>query len=138
MFNLFARGYSLVIMAVFNQKPPKELEIQLRVVGKKADEFFDLSRTLRPNQIGEVEFMHFEELNAKWLQLDGSLVVEFQIVSKSYKFCDTPRRDVLLAKAFEDESFVDFELVCEGKQIKIAKELSAHSRNSFEDFSTRT
>lgn len=121
-FYFYASRESLAVVMIGRESLPEPLDIQLRVIGKKSGSFYDLSRpTNCPTAVGGVVFMPLDEFIANWLTEDGSLVVECHIIPKNAKLYQPPLRDQLLTKAFEDGSFADFTLICEGKEIKIVK-----------------
>lgn len=121
MFDLYANRNRFAVIFVVRKDLPESLQVQLRVIGKNAGSFYDLSNVLDKTRVGAIKFMPIAEFIKNWIHENGSLIVECQIFPKNARLCETPRRDILLAKAFDNQCFTDFTLLCEGKEIKIAK-----------------
>lgn len=95
---------------------PSDLTYKLSVRGKIPGESFALpgDETLA-------------DLTDAWIQEDGSLIVDGEITPNLPDYIAVRQRsseatrNQLMAKAFEEERFADFTLICEGKTIKISK-----------------
>lgn len=104
---------------------PQELAFKLSIRGRKTDEYLDLSYEHSGKLFGNPKVL--TNLEENWTQEDGSLIIDCDITIKSpsinlvRKCFQGNSRDYMMAKAFEEERFADFTLICQGKTINIAK-----------------
>lgn len=99
---------------------PDNLNFKLSIRGKQAGWHYDLSKHFDNTRFGLTVWP--SDFAEKWIQEDGSVILECEITPNQQAYVNVASiHGDLMLKTFEAEGFVDFELVCERKTIKVAK-----------------
>lgn len=110
---------------------PVKLIYSLRTRGKTTDYDVDISAPTDEMRFGKDWWPQY----VGEIQENGSVILELEIIPKMTTIHDTKVpsiRNELFANVFDEESFADFKLICDGKTIKVAKAIIGSQSEFFQ------